>query len=203
MDNKLLPKRVNPTTLIFGIQGGVGSFNEQAILHYLKTKNINKFKIKYLYTSRKVLSNLHRGNIDFGLFAIHNSVGGMVTESIEAMADYKFKIVEELAIPIEHYLMKRKEVSNDQITTIMAHPQVFRQCQSTLAEKYPYLKQVSGKGDLIDTAKAAYILSRGKIARETAILGPKRLSDLYGLEIIANNLQDDKTNSTSFLLVKR
>ena len=52
-----------------------------------------KYKIKYLYTSANVMRALHAGEIDRGQFAIHNSTGGMVEESIRAMAAYKFKIV--------------------------------------------------------------------------------------------------------------
>jgi len=199
--NKLLPKKVNPGYIIYGIQGGIGSFNEEAILCYIKLNTIRNHKIKYLYTSKKVLRQLYKGNIDYGLFAIQNSVGGVVTESIYAMSEYKFKIVEEFAIPIRHFLMKLKDAKG--IKSIMAHPQVLKQCKQTLEDKYPNIKKVSGKGDLMDTAKAAQALSKGKIDKRTAILGPKSLSKIYDLEIIDENLQDDKTNHTSFLLVKR
>ncbi len=201
--DRLLPTRVNSKCIIYGIQGGAGSFNEQTILHYIESNKIKDYKIKYLYTSEKVLKNVHEGNIDFGLFAIHNSVGGIVDESVAAMARYKFSIIEEISIPIKHYLMKRKDIPTHKINAIMAHPQVFRQCQSTLKEKYSYLKLLSGVGDLIDTAKAAQALAKGTVPKTTAILGPRRLSELYDLEIIAKNLQDDKTNNTSFLLVQR
>ncbi len=199
--NKLLPKRVNPDYIIYGIQGGIGSFNEEAILHYVKLNNLKNYRIKYLYTSRKVLRELYRGDIDYGLFAVQNSVGGIVNESVHAMSEYKFKIVEEFAIPIRHFLMKCKDVRG--IKSIMAHPQVLKQCQHTLKKKYDKIKHVSGKGDLIDTAKAAQALSKGKIDKNTAILGPKNLSKIYDLEVIDKNLQDDKMNNTSFLLAKR
>ena len=201
--NKLLPKQINLDFLTYGIQGGRGSFNEQAIYDYIRRLNIIKYKVKYLYTSEKVLNELHKGTIDYGQFAIHNSVGGVVTESIRAMAKYKFRIVEEFAVLIQHFLMKRKDITKEDIKVIMAHDQVFKQCQDTLAEKYPKLPLQTGKGDLIDTAKAAAYLASGKLPKHTAILGPRTLSDLYGLEIIDENLQDNKNNLTSFLLVGR
>lgn len=200
---QLLPGRVSKNYLIYGIQGGVGSFNEEAILSYLKRRGIGKYKIKYLYTSPKVLADLHKGNIDFGLFAIHNSVGGIVEESIKALAKHKIKIVEEFAIPIRHFLMKKRGVDFKEIKAIMAHPQVFRQCVSTLKEKYPSFPQLSGKGDLIDTAQAARALAQGKLPINTAILGPRRLAELYDFEIVEGDLEDDRINNTSFLLVKR
>lgn len=194
-------KKLDEKLIVFGIQGGVGSFNEEALLVFTKKENVKHYKIKHLYTTEKVLSELHKGNIDYGLFAIHNSVGGIVQESIKAMAEHKFTIVNEFAIPIRHFLMKRKETSANQITTIMAHPQVLKQCKHTLGKKYYQLTLKSGKGDLIDTAQAAKALSANKLSKDTVILGPKTLSKLYDLEIIDSNLQDDKTNNTSFLLV--
>ncbi|MEK7522723.1 MAG: prephenate dehydrogenase/arogenate dehydrogenase family protein [Patescibacteria group bacterium] len=201
--NQLLPRRINKNKIIFGIQGGKGSFNEEAILDYVKKHEIKKFQIKYLFTSEKVLRNLHEGNIDYGLFAIQNAVGGVVEESTHAMAKYKFKIVEEFQILISHSLMKRKDVDLKNIKTIMAHSQNFRQCKDNLAKKYLNLKQVSGQGDLLDTAKSAEALAKNKIDKNTAILGPKILATIYNLEIIDENLQDNENNLTTFFLVSR
>ncbi|NMB83808.1 prephenate dehydrogenase/arogenate dehydrogenase family protein [Candidatus Roizmanbacteria bacterium] len=201
--DRLIPKKANPKKVIYGIQGGLGSFNEEAVLFYTGKKNIKKFKIKYLYTTEKVLKSLHEGSIDYGLFAIQNAVGGVVEESAYAMARYRFKIIDEFAIPIRHYLMKKIGVGLSEIDAIMAHPQVFRQCRHNLSIRYSKKNLVSGKGDLIDTAKAAWALSKNKIPSTTAILGPKRLAEIYGLEIIDQDLQDDKTNNTTFFLAGR
>jgi arogenate dehydrogenase (NADP+), plant len=200
--NQLLPKKINRKKTVFGIQGGKGSFNEEALLSYIEKNKIKNFKIKFLFTTEKVLKNLHEGRIDYGLFVIQNAVGGVVAESAYAMARYKFKIINEFSILIRHSLMKKKEVDFKNIKTIMAHPQNFRQCRSTLAEKYSDLKLISGLGDMVDTAKAAEALAKGKVSGKTAILGPKRLSNIYDLEIIEEDLQDDKNNYTTFFLVK-
>lgn len=201
--NQLLPKRINRNKIVFGIQGGKGSFNEEAILSHIKKHQVKKFQIKYLFTSEKVLKNLHEGNIDYGIFAIQNAIGGVVEESTYAMAKYKFKIIEEFQILIRHFLMKRKDVLVKNIKTIMAHSQNFRQCKNSLKKKYPNLKQVSGEGDLLDTVKCAEALFKGNIDKNIAILGPKILSKIYNLEIIDENLQDSENNLTTFFLVSR
>lgn len=201
--NQLLPRRINKNKIIFGIQGGKGSFNEEAILFHINKNKIKKYEIKYLYTSEKVLKNLHEGKIDFGLFAIQNAVGGVVEESTHAMAKYKFKIVEEFQILIRHFLMKRKDMDINSVKTIMAHSQNFRQCKDSLIKKYPDLKQISGQGDLLDTAKCAEALAKNKINKSTAILGPKILAKIYNFDIIAEDLQDGTNNLTTFFLVGR
>lgn len=200
---KLIPAQKNPDYLTIGIQGGKGSFNEEAILYYLKRNNITDYKIEYLYTSENVLRALHEGDIDQGQFATHNSIGGIVMESVEAMAKYKFHIVESYAITIAHTLMIRKDATLKEITTIMAHPQVFAQCKNTLAQKYPHLQQKSGEGELIDHALVAKELSENKLPKEIAVMGSRVLAKIYDLKIVETDLQDLKENYTSFLLVKR
>ncbi|GIW62869.1 MAG: hypothetical protein KatS3mg090_0695 [Patescibacteria group bacterium] len=200
--NQLLPKKVSKQYTVFGIQGGKGSFNEEAVLSHIKKNKIKKYKIKYLYTTEKVLKTLHKGDIDYGLFAVHNSLGGIVWESARALAKYKVKIVGEFPIEIRHFLMIRKDINLNSITTIIAHPQVIKQCKGNLSKKYPHLKTISGKGDLIDTAACAKALSQDKLPKDYAILGPKRLANLYNLKIVDSNLQDAKNNLTYFFLVK-
>jgi prephenate dehydratase len=201
--NSLLPKRVDRNRLVFGIQGGKGSFNEEAILDYIKRHMIKKYKIVYLYTSEKVLRAVHEGVVDYGLFAVHNAAGGVVNESMRAMARYKFKIVEEFSILIRHCLMKRKDIVRNDIKAITAHSQVFLQCKELLAKKYPYLTQKVGAGDMIDTASAARALARAKIDRNTFILGPEILARIYNFDVVDTDLQDLKNNLTGFFLVKR
>lgn len=201
--NKLLPEQADPDRLTIGIQGGKGSFNDEALQHYVKKAGIDKYEVKYLYTSERVLAALHGGEIDRGLLAIHNSVGGMVGESVEAMARYKFSIVEEFAIIISHALMIRGDAEYGDITEVMAHPQVFAQCKSTLARKYPDLALTSGKGELIDHANVAKRLGEHKLPKNIATMGSKVLASLYGLKVVEDNLQDAEENYTSFLMIKR
>lgn len=201
--NQLIPNRVNQEKLIVGIQGGKGSFNEEAARFYLKKIGEENFELKYLYTTENVLKALHEGDVDRGQFAMHNSLGGIVTESVTAMANYRFNIVEEFAIKISHSLMKYPGSDFEKIDTVMAHPQVFAQCKSNLKNKYPQLKQVSGEGELIDHAKVAEVLSKGELPSNIAVMGSRVLAQIHGLDIVENDLQDLEANFTSFLWVER
>lgn len=201
--NKLLPRQANPNFLTFGIQGGKGSFNEEAVMYYLAHAGTKKYKIKYLYTAENVLRALNAGEIDFGQMAIQNSVGGVVDETISAMAKYKFKISEQFEIKISHALMMRPDAKFSDITTIMSHPQALAQCKKTLMQKYGKLKQTSGKKELIDQAQVARRLAEKRLPKSLAVLGSRMLAKIYGLKIIEENLQDAKENYTSFMMVER
>ena len=201
--SKLLPNRIYEDRLMVGIQGGSGSFNEEAARYYLSRNDINEFEIKYLYTTDNVLNALHRGQIDRGQFAIHNSTGGIVQETVEASCKYRFKIVEQFSIKISHALMIRKDTSLDKIDTIMTHPQVLKQCRKNLEEKYSKLTCTCGEGELIDHSNVAKHLSEGKLTSNIATMGSKVLAEIYDLKIVEDNLQDLENNYTSFLWVER
>ncbi len=201
--DQLLPNRLVTDRLVIGIQGGRGSFNEEAAQALMSRAPDDDYEIVYLHTTEKVLRGLHEGTVDRGLFAIHNSVGGMVGKSVEAMARYRFAIVEEFAIEIAHALMIGIEANLATVDTVMAHPQVFRQCRTSLELRYPNLRQVSGEGDLIDQAKVAELLGRGEIPATVATLGSKALAGINGLRVVEDNLQDLDENLTSFLFVER
>jgi hypothetical protein len=201
--NRLLPNRVDTDRLVVGIQGGRGSFNEQAALYYLGREKIDRHDIRYLHTTAQVLHALHEGRIDRGQFAIHNSVGGIVHESVEAMQYYKFRIVEEFSIEIAHALMIHRDARLSEVDTIMTHPQVLRQCRQTLSQKYPRLRLTSGEGELIDHALVAERLARGELPRSVATMGSRLLAEIHGLQVVEDDLQDAAQNFTAFLWVQR
>lgn len=203
LSNKLLPKRVNRKFITYGIQGGRGSFNEEVLRQSNKKAGIKKYRLKYLYTSENVLASLHKGDIDIGQFAIHTSTGGIVEESMNAMAKYKFKIIQQYSMKISHSLMIRKDMSISNIDTVMTHPQTLTQCKQTLSKKYPNLKQISGEKNLVDPSMVGKYLSLGKLPKNIAAMGNKLIADIYDLKIVEDNLQDAKENYTSFLMVSR
>ena len=201
--SSLLPVRKNKLSFVVGIQGGKGSFNEQAINHYIKKEKIIRPEIQYLHRTENVLSKLHQGDIDFAQFAIHNVQGGMVDESVYAMAKFQFKIIEQYSITIEHALMIRPDAELKDIDTVIAHPQVFAQCKINLQKKYPNLKLSSGEGELMDHAKVADLLNKQELPKNVATMGSEVMSGIYGLNIVEKNLQDNNNNVTTFLLVTR
>ena len=201
--DRLLPNRVASDRVVVGIQGGRGSFNEEAARHYLSRTPDLAYQLVHLHTTESVLRALHEGTVDRGQFAIHNSLGGMVGESIEAMAKYRFTIVEEFAIKISHALMIAPDADFATVDTVMTHPQVLAQCRGNLRAKYPHLRQISGEGDLIDHAQVADLLGRGRLAPTVATMGSRVLAEIHDLRVVEDGLEDLDENFTSFLWVQR
>jgi prephenate dehydrogenase/prephenate dehydratase len=201
---QLLPKQISPHELVIGIQGGRGSNSEVACRQYCATHGINRYRIEYLYTSRQVLSALHRGETDRGVFAIQNARGGVVLETVVALSEFSCEILEIFDIVVDHCLLHHPDVRFDAVDTIISHPQAFAQCESTLKARYPYLKLISGEGDLIDQAFCAQNIAEGKLPSTMAVLATCSCADLFGLTIHDIGLQDlGANNLTTFVWVER
>lgn len=188
--------------MILGVQGGVGSFNEEAAHAFIRQHSVGDYTLRYLFTSPNVLEALSRGKINRGQCAIHNSTGGYVEETLEALRQYPVQVVDEFAILIAHTLMLHPSAQLSDIDTVMCHPQVLSQCKQTLELRYPHFKQRSGEGELVDTARVAEALAAGQIPPNVAVLGPKSLAEIYGFHIADDNLQDLKENYTRFIHIE-
>lgn len=195
------PDYTPPALPTLGIQGGQGSFNEEAAGHYLRSNPVPAYRIQYLYTSPAVMEALLRGEIDRGQCAVYNSVGGFVEETTRALEQYPVRVVEEFEIKIAHALMIRPDQDFSAIRTIMCHPQVLAQCQGNLQKKYPHLRQTSGEGEWVDNAKTAEALATRRLSDDTAVMGSRALADIYGLRVVEDNLQDLEENYTRFIHV--
>ena len=184
------------------IQGGPGSFNEEAAREYL-SQSEREAKLDYRYTSAEVTAALLADEAGLGLMAIENSVGGVVYESIEALAAGEFRVVKYRDILVVHALLTRPGVGLAEIDAIISHPQALKQCRQTLAEKYPEIAKRAGDGEMLDQATAAKALAAGELPDTTAVLASRVCADLYDLDIAASGLQDSDDNLTTFLVIER
>ena len=182
-----------------GVQGLEGSFSEQAAEFYCDKFNINDFELDYLVSSMNVLNSLSDKKIDVGIFAMENAQGGVVIESVEALAENKCKIVDMFYVEISQNLMARDNISLGEIEEIHSHEQALKQCKDYLAEKFWSKKLV----ETDDTAKSAQDLSLDKLPNNAAVIASKQCAEKYGLSIIEHDVHDLKKNLTLFLAVER
>jgi prephenate dehydratase len=194
--------------LTVGIQGGLGSFNEQALKVYLEKQGrpADDVEVKYLYTTDNVLRELKAGGVERGQFATENSLGGPVRETLAAQAKYSFEqnyeVLDRYSIPIAHCLMIHTDARLEEVDTVMTHPQVLAQCRETIARRYPRLTLEEGAGDLVDPAAVGEAIAAGRLPRNVATISSRLIAEARGLTIIDQNLQDCEDNFTTFVFVK-
>ena len=187
---------------IIGIQGGNGSFNHAATLELIEKYGLKNPEISFLITSEAVLEALNSGEIDYGVFAIENSGSGTVLPSIYSMSKYPHEIIELHDMKLTQCLLVRPGQKIEEMKKIITHPQAIKQCQKTLAEKFPYLSS-DYLSDDFDTAMCAKELAEGRLPDGTVVIASKIAAKLYGLEIAFDGLNDDPENHTSFVFCKR
>ena len=182
-----------------GIQGLEGSFSEQAAKFYCNKFDIQDFELAYLISSMNVLNGLNNNEVDVGIFAMENAQGGVVIESVEALAENNCRILDMFYVEISQNLMAKDNVSIGEIEEIHSHEQALKQCKDYLAEKFWSKKLV----ETDDTAKSAQDLASGKLADNIAVIASKQSAEKYGLNIIDHDIHDLKKNLTLFLAVER
>ena len=182
-----------------GIQGGKGSFSEEAAKVFAKKYGVKDYEITYLISSKAVLRGIETGSAQFGIFAMENSQGGVVIESVEALAEHRCGIVEMFHIPVSQNLLARHGVSMGDITEIHSHQQALRQCKDYLAEHFWTRPLIEAD----DTAEAARRLSEGKLLETVGVVGSEYCAELYDLNIVERDIHDLKHNLTLFLSVEK
>lgn len=181
-----------------GIQGGRGSFCEEAAHVFAANHGLESLELQYLISSEKVLESIENKQSDFGIFAMENAQGGVVIESVEALARHRCHIVEMFHVNISQCLLGLPGMHAGDITEIHSHQQALRQCRNYLAEHFWTRPLIEDD----DTAEAARRLAKGDLPPTTAVIAPRICAELYPLEIIAEDIHDLKNNLTLFLGVK-
>jgi prephenate dehydratase len=181
-----------------GLSGDLGSFSEEAALLYASKEKLNPTLI-HLMDMEGVLSAIEREKIELGIFPVVNLLGGLVKPAFLAMGKHAFTPIHDLWLPIQQCLLVLPGTKIHQISQIVSHAQGLAQCQKYLQNQFKDIPQA----EWIDTAKAAKDLSTGNLSPSTAVIAPEGCANLYGLEVLAKNIQDSSPNLTAFIVVKK
>ena len=139
-----------------------------------------------------VFREAEKGNVDYGVVPIENSLEGAVTYTLDMLIDSELRICSEIYLPVSHNLLSNSRVSA--IRTIYSHPQVFGQCRRFLQERFPRAALV----EAASTAQAARLAARGQGA---AALAGALAAAVYKLKILAERIEDSAANITRFLVI--
>ena len=182
-----------------GLQGAAGSFSELASKDFAARHKIENYELEYLISSEGVLKAITEDSIDYGIIAIKIAQGGVVIESIHALAHHNCEIVTLFQLAISQNLLVKPGMRMTEIKEIHSHQQAIRQCRNYLADHFWSTQLVEED----DTAEAARRLSEGKLTHTTAVIANAACAELYELEILEADIHDLKHNLTMFGAVKK
>jgi len=182
---------MNP--LKIAIQGIPGSFHHQVGLRYFG----NDAEILAFNSFELVAKAVATGAAKFGVMAIENSIAGAILPNYELIDRYELNIRDEYYLPIAHQFMALGGQKIEDINLVASHPMALLQCKTFLA-RYPRIEQK----DDIDTATVAQRIS-GQNLKGVAAIASEIAAEIYGLEILARDIQTVKDNFTRFIILKK
>jgi prephenate dehydratase len=174
-------------------QGTKASFSEMAILRYFGqcVEPIGKV------TFEEVFDSLAKAEVDFAVLPVENSLIGPIFENFDLIAGQDVSVVAEVCLQIEHCLVGKKGQQIEQIRKVYSHPKALAQCTGFF-QTHPWLEPVVH----FDTAGAVRDMGlSGDLG--LAAIGSKKTAEVYNLEILRSNLEDDASNTTRFWVLKK
>lgn len=182
-----------------GYMGIEGSFSEIAAEKLAKQTGLTNAEYVPMTNAQNILQALQEKNIAYGVLAVRNSSVGPVSEFVETFQNISYEILGEYTLPIHHCLFKKStDIPIKQLTSVASHPQALAQTRQNRGKNYPSLIEQYAA----DTALAAQWLACGKLPEDTAIICSEKGGNLWGLDLIARNIEDSDENHTIFWLLK-
>lgn len=179
--------------------GPEGTYGHQ-VAHQINKRYFGaQGEIVFRKSHEEILMQLDRAKDSHavGVVAIRNSIAGLVMEVVRFWlnpAPSALRIIGEVDLPIHHQLLVRPGVSLKDVQSVFSHPQGLAQCEQTLNAL-----GIGERKSVASTAGAAKMLAdyHGK----EAAISSRFCAELYGLEILRQNLEDVSGNTTRFHIV--
>ena len=143
----------------------------------------------------EVFREVERGDADFGVVPVENSSEGTVNHTLDLFLISPLKICGEVELRIHHNLMGRMQ-RIDGVKRVCAHPQALAQCRGWLDEHLPETERIA-------VASNAEGARRARYERGTAAIAGGSAAEIYGLNLLATEIEDRPDNTTRFLVVGR
>jgi len=143
-------------------------------------------------TIASVFEEVNRGHVEFGIVPIENSTDGRIVDTLDMFTRLPLKICGEVQLSVHLNLMAKCDRSA--ITEIYSKPQAFSQCRNWLNRHMPHARL----HDVTSTSTAAQ-LARDKPG--AAAIASSRAAVEYSLQVVAEDVQDNKNNVTRFAVI--
>lgn len=176
------------------IQGGQASFHHAAALQYFTGLTVDLVECSLF---SQVCDALAENRANYGIMAIENTVAGTILPNYLLLIEYSLHVVGETHLRIDQNLMALSGQTLADIHTARSHPMALLQC-SGFFHDHPAIKPQ----EAFDTADSAKEIRRDNLKGVAAIAG-RLAAELYELEILAPNIENEHTNYTRFLVLSK
>ncbi len=177
--------------------GPIGTYTHEAALSFAELLGIDDPELLECASFDEVFDCVERGKTAYGVVGKENSLEGPVTATLDNFAARNSVVIlGEKIIDVHHCLVMHPESSFEDITRIASHPQGLAQCRRYLNEKFPGRDTITSSS----TAESARIAAQD---HSVAGIANNFAAELYGANVVAENIEDHFGNQTSFALIGR
>src|SRR6266513_510970 len=171
--------------------GPEGTFTQTAVLNHFG----HSVRALPLASIDEVFHEVESASADFGVVPIENSTEGTVNHTLDRFLTSPLKICGEVELRVRHHLMGAMSALA-RIERVCSHPQSLGQCRQWLEEHLPGVEQVPVSSNAEGARRARDEKGSAAIAGETA-------AEVYGLKVLAAEIEDRADNTTRFLVLGR
>ena len=176
---------------LIAFQGEHGAFGEVAAKHW------NSDLIPIPHTEFvQIFEGVESGLYDCGIVPVENAIGSVIGQVNDLLINRPLKVTGAVEMPIHLCLLALPEMNHRDIRVVHSHPQVLAQCRHFLARNH--LESVP----FYDIAGAAKMVAE-MMPQASAAIASSLSAELYNLEIIKENLEDQDKITTRFLILSR
>ena len=169
--------------------GPEGTFTQAAALKHFG----HSVKTNALGSIAQVFREVEAGDSHYGVVPIENSIEGVVNHTLDLLINSNLKICGEVELRIHHHLLSN-ETKAQNIHKIYAHQQALAQCRAWLDEHLLHAERIDVASNAVGCQQAADEIHSAAIASQTA-------AELYGLNCLFKNIEDEPDNTTRFLIL--
>ena len=177
---------------IIAIQGAEGSNHHKVARDFYGTS----IELKECMSFDILVDSLLDKSATYGVMAIENTIAGSIIPNYALIDNNNLHIIGEEYLNIHHHLMALKGQKIEDIKEVWSHPMALLQCKAFF-KKHPHIKLVED----VDTAEVAKRISKENLIGIAAI-APKIAADIFNLDVIEDEIQTIKDNSTRFVIVQ-
>jgi len=184
-------KRVQGITVAF--QGEIGAYSEEAALRFFGASSI---QTRPCESFEDVFKVVEAGEAPFGVVPVENSLEGSINRVYDLLLESPLMVCGELNLRISHCLIAPAGVGLDNIGRVYSHPQALAQCRI-------FLKRLNCELiPAVDTAGSAGMIKDSGFS-DSAAIASDRTAEIYGMKIIAREIEDNPNNFTRFFILAR
>jgi chorismate mutase/prephenate dehydratase len=173
-------------------QGERGAYSESAVYTYFG----DEAEVKPCRDLTEVFESVDKQEVPVGVVPVENSLEGSVNQTYDLFLTHNLKVSGEVIIRISHCLIANPSTSLEAVKTVYSHPQALAQCRS-------FLERLGS--DLIptyDTAGSVKMLKE-KGLKDAAAVASEKAAEIYGMKILAREIEDTPTNYTRFFVISK